>query len=76
MLHKSTKKKFILEIETALADLTPLTLTIDLVTPMLLGFLCYQEWMCGPSLRRVGQGILYLLNGNSVGTFDPDDLDL
>ena len=33
-------------------------------------------WMCGPSLRRVGQGILELLNGNCFGTFDPCDLDL
>ena len=35
-------------------------------------------WMCGPSLRRVGQGILELMNGNGMAhltpitlTFDP-----
>jgi len=32
--------------------------------------------MCGPSLRKVDQGVLELLIGNSVGTFDPGDLDL
>ena len=41
----------------------------------LIGFLCHPGWMCGPSLRRVGQGILELLNGNGFGTFDPGDLD-
>ena len=30
----------------------------------------------GPSLRRAGQGILELLNGNGFGTFEPGDLDL
>jgi len=49
-----------------LADLIPVTLTFNLVTP---------GWMCGPSLRRVGQGILVLLNRNGFGTFDPGDLD-
>mgnify|MGYP000567873943 FL=1 len=49
-----------------LTDLIPVTLTFNLVTP---------GWMCGPSLRRVGQGILVLLNRNGFGTFDPGDLD-
>ena len=56
-------------------NLTPVTLTFGLVTPNLIGFLCYPIWMCGPSPRRVGQGILELLNGNSFETFDPGDLD-
>ena len=30
--------------------------------------------LCGPSLRRVGQGILELLIGNGFDTFDPGDL--
>ena len=34
------------------------------------------SWMCGPSLMKVGQGILELLNVNGFGTFDPGDLDL
>ena len=52
------------------------TLTFDLGTRKLKRFLCYPEWMCGTCLRRVGQGILQLLNGNGFGTFDPGDLDL
>ena len=35
-----------------------MTLTFDLVTAKCIGFLCYSGWMCGPSLRRVGQDIL------------------
>jgi len=31
--------------------------------------------MYGPSLRRVGQGILELVNRNVFGTFDLGDLD-
>jgi len=50
-----------------LAHNTLVTLTFDLVTPGLI---------CGPSLRKVGQGVLKLLNGNGFGTFDPGDLDL
>ena len=51
-------------------------LTFDLVTPKCIEFLCYSGWMCGPDLRRVGQGILALLNGNSFGTSDHGDLDI
>jgi len=32
--------------------------------------------MSGPSLRKVGQGVLKLFIGNSFDTFDPGDLDL
>jgi len=31
--------------------------------------------MCGPSLRKVGQGVIELLIGNGFGTFDPGDFD-
>ena len=60
------KKKFIFEIvsETVLAHLTLVTLTFDPVTPKTVGFLCFQGWMCGQSLRKVGEGILELLIGN------------
>jgi len=37
--------------------------TFDQVTPKIIGFLCYPRWMYGPSLRKVGQGILKLLKG-------------
>ena len=30
----------------------------------------------GPKLRKLGQGVLELLNGNGFETFDPGDLDL
>ena len=33
-------------------------LTFDTVTPKSIGFLCYPGWMCGPSLRKIGQGVL------------------
>jgi len=51
-------------------------LTFDLVTLKSIGFLCYPGWMCGLSLRKVGQGILELLIGYVFGTFDLSDLDL
>ena len=35
-----------------------------------IGFLCYPGWTCGPSLRRIGQGILELLIWIGFGTFD------
>ena len=44
-----------------MAHLTP-------VTPKSLGFLCYTGWMCGPSLRKVGQGFLKLLIRNEKVT--------
>ena len=40
--------------------MTLMTLTFD---PKI-GFLCCPGWMCGPSLRKVGQGVLELLIGN------------
>ena len=52
-----------------LEHLTLVTLNFDQVTPI--GFLCYTGWMCGLSLRKVGQGILQLLIGNGFGRFDP-----
>ena len=33
-------------------------LTFDTVTPKSIGFLCYPGWMCGQSLRKIGQGFL------------------
>ena len=68
------KKKFIFKI--VMADLTPVTLTFDLATPILMGILCYPRWMCGTSLREVDQGVLELLIGNVFDTFDPGDPDL
>ena len=48
------------------------------MTPKSIGFLCYQGWMCEPSLRKVGKGVLKLLIGNGLVhltrvtlTFDP-----
>jgi len=41
-----------------LAHLTPVTLTFDPVTQRSIGSLCYPGWMCGPSLKKVVQGIL------------------
>jgi len=51
-------------LQTVLADLTQLTMTFDLVTPKMLGFLCYPRWMCGPSLRKVGKDVPELLIRN------------
>ena len=36
--------------------------------PKSIGFLCYPGWMCVPSLRRVGQGVLHLLIGDEKVT--------
>ena len=33
-------------------------------------------WMCGPSFKMVGEGVVELLIGNGFCTFDPCDLDL
>jgi len=49
--------------EMVLEHLTLMTLTFDTVTPNSIGFLCYTGRMCGPSLRKVGQGVLELLIG-------------
>jgi len=57
-------------------NLTLVTLTFDPVTPKSKGFLSYPGWIRGPSLGMADQGLLELLVGNSLGTFDPGDLDL
>ena len=54
--------------ETVLAGLTLVTLTFDPVTIVSIGFICYPRWMCGPSLRKVGQGVLELLIRNEKVT--------
>ena len=56
-LHKCMKKKFIL-------GNCPVTWTFEPVTPKSIWFPCCTGRMCGPSLRKVGQGILALLIGN------------
>jgi len=38
------------------------------VTQKSIGFLCYPGQMCGPSLRKAGQGVLKLLIGNEMVT--------
>jgi len=43
--------------ETVLAHLNPVSLTFDPVTLKSIGFICYPGWMCGPSLKKVGQGV-------------------
>ena len=56
-----------------LVHLTLVTLTLNpLTNRKSIGFLCYPEWMCVLSLRKVGQGGLELLIGNVFGTFDLD----
>ena len=50
-----------------LTHLTPMTLTFDLVTKSI-RFLCCPGRMCGPSLGKVGQGVLELLIGNEKVT--------
>jgi len=51
-----------------LAHLTPVT--FDPVTPNSIGFLCCPRQVCGPSLRKVGQGILELFIGNEKVIMD------
>ena len=48
------------------------------LTPKSIGFLCYAGWMCAPSLRKIGEGVLEFLIGNVLAhltpvtlTFDP-----
>ena len=55
-----------------LADLTPVT--FDPVTPTYVGFICYPVWMCGPSLKKVGLGVLELLIKNEKVTDRPTDM--
>jgi len=52
--------------EPILEHLTPVTLTFHQVT-LSIGFLCHTWWMCGPCLRKEGQGILELLIVNCFG---------
>jgi len=51
-----------------LEHLTAVTLTFDQVTPKSIRFICYPGWMCGLSLKKVGQGILESLIGNKKVT--------
>ena len=65
------KNKFILgncylnKAEMVLTHFTPVALTFDLKT---IGFICYLGWMCGPSLKKVVQGVLELLIGKEKVT--------
>jgi len=34
------------------------TLTFDPVIPESIGFLCYQGWMCGPDMRKIGSRVI------------------
>jgi len=36
-------------------------------------FFCYPGWMCGPSLRKIGQGFLSLLIRNEKVTDEQTD---
>ena len=40
-----------------------------------IGILCYPGWMCGLSLRKVGQGVLELLIGNKKFFFSQEQLN-
>jgi len=51
-----------------LAHLTPVTFTFNHVTTKSIGFICYPGFMCGSSLKKVGQGVLELLIGNEKVT--------
>jgi len=51
-----------------LAHLTPVILTFDPVTPKSMGFLCYPGWMCGPSLKKIGECVLESLIRNKKVT--------
>ena len=46
--------------------------TFDPVIPTSIGFLCCSGQICGPILRKVGQGLLDLLIGNEKG-YRPTD---
>jgi len=48
------------------AILTVVTLTFDPV--ILIGFLSNLGWMCGPGLKKIGQGVLQLLIRNKKVT--------
>ena len=78
MYEKETyfRKLLFKQSEMVLEHLTPLTITFGLVTPKSIGFQCYPRWMCRPSFRNVGPGVLELLIRNGFGTFDPGNFDL
>ena len=52
------KKLLLKQLDMVLEHLTLVTLTFDPVTPKLIWFICYPGLMCGPSLRKVSQGVL------------------
>ena len=56
-------KLFLKQFEMAFEHLTPVTLT-----PKSIGFICYPGWMCGPRLKKIGQGVLELLIRNEKVT--------
>ena len=59
-----------------LIQLTSVTLsglTFDPVIPKSIWFFCYPGWLCVPSLRKVGHGVLELLVGNEKVTDGPTD---
>jgi len=62
------KKLLLKQLDMVLEHLTLVTLTFDPVTPKLIWFICYPGLMCGPSLRKVSQGVLELLIGNEKVT--------
>ena len=51
-----------------LTHLTQDTLSFDPVTQISIGIICYPEWMCGPSLKKVCQGNLKFLIRNEKVT--------
>ena len=58
------------------SDMVLTHLSFDPVTLGSIGSMCCPGQMCGPSLRKIGQGVLKLLVGNGFGTFYCCDLDL
>ena len=62
-------KKFILGNELLKQSETVLTnLTLVTVATRSIGFLRCQGWMCGPSLRKLGEGVFELLIGSEKVT--------
>jgi len=51
-----------------LTHFTLVSLTFDPVTQVLIAFFCCPGWICGTSLRKVGQGVLELLIRNEKFT--------
>ena len=50
-----------------LKHLTLVTLPFDSVTPKSIMFLCYPGQMCGPSLRKIDQSILKVIDHKQKG---------